>query len=75
MKTFRGHTPIPLFFAFPQRAMAALRAIFERCAGVKLRAVALPPLRPSETAAGFFLFAIVRNGSTDAQRCAKKSAY
>lgn len=31
-----------------------LRAIFERCAGVRLRAVALPPRRPSVTASGSF---------------------
>jgi hypothetical protein len=43
---------------FPHRAVAALRAIFERCAVVRLRAVAFPPLRSRETAAGFFLFTI-----------------
>lgn len=54
---------------FPQRFIAALRAISERCFGVilakPLGTLFFPPLRPSSTAAAFFL-AINRKYTTSA---------
>jgi hypothetical protein len=43
------------FFAFSQRARAALRANSLRCSAVICWALARPPFFPRETAAGFFL--------------------
>lgn len=58
LRTFGWTILNPIAHFFPHRTVAALRAIFERCAGVRLLAVAFPPLRTSATAAGFFFFAI-----------------
>jgi len=52
------------FFRFFHLANAALRAISDRCSGVIFFilaiALALPPLRPSLTAAGSFRFAMIQ---------------
>jgi hypothetical protein len=56
------HSPLPA--GFPHRAAAAVRADSLRSSGVNFRTVAFPPLRPSATAAGFFLFAIEADGTT-----------
>ena len=48
------------FFFFVHLVRAAFRAFSRRSSSVSLSAEAFPPLRPSATAAGFFLFAIRR---------------
>ena len=49
-----------LFFFLAHLVWAAFRAFSRRSTSVSLSAEAFPPLRPSVTAAGFFLFAIRR---------------
>ena len=48
-----------LVFTRFHRALAARRANAERSSGVWAAVLALPPARPNETAAAFFLVAIV----------------
>ena len=50
--------PYVIFFRPRPPAFPAFRAISLRCAGVIFVSLALPPLRPRATAAGFFLFAM-----------------
>jgi hypothetical protein len=44
-----------IFLSLAQRASTALRAASLRCFAVRFSAVAFPPLRPSATAAAFFV--------------------
>jgi hypothetical protein len=48
------------FFFLVHLVWAAFRAFSRRSSSVSFSAEAFPPLRPSATAAGFFLFAIRR---------------